>query len=158
MNNFLKVFAALLISGCFTEIAVNAFKVQTNVKADHDCSCTGFIAKAKECGWEDKSCPSGNYDNYVYWCEKLNAFRDAKRTGDTPATYVRTLTCQSYLSRNERNAIFANEKPAPTPKYFYSIEDLDSKVPLSTAPVTSIDWTSEFGDVKNQNPCGSCWA
>lgn len=152
MNNFYKICAALLITGCFSAVNVSVFKVQTNVKPDHDCSCDGYIAKAVECGWEDQKCPSDTYDNYIYWCEKLNAFRDDKREGNTPAKYNRTLTCHSNLSRDERYSIFANLKPAPTPRYFETIKDIDSRVPFMTVPVTSIDWTSKFPEVKYQSP------
>lgn len=162
MNNFYKVCAAFLITGCFAVVNVAAYTAQTNVKANHDCSCTGYIAKAKECGWQDQTCnpsnPSTVYKNYVYWCETLNAFRDDKREGNTPAKYGRHLTCESNLSLKERNAMFANEQPAPISKFFQATEDIDRKVPFTTTPVESIDWTSYFTAVKDQNPCGSCWA
>lgn len=162
MNSLFFIVCITVLAGCFFTVDVTAYKRQKNVRANHDCSCTGFIAKAEECNWEDEICDEDDqsqaYINYQYWCDKLNKFRDDKREGNTPAEYNRSLTCQANMSREERDAIYANEWTAPTPRFLTGLSQIIAIGSLTADPATNIDWTSRFPPVKNQGSCGSCWA
>lgn len=127
------------------------FKGQTAVPKDHDCTCVGYEKKATECQWPQRNCdPTSNaFINYVYWCGKLNGFRQKKRNGDTEATYNRTLTCYANLDVKTRTSItcgliqpqneIASPRSLPVMNY-----------PTNATLPNFANWTSWFPAVKDQ--------
>jgi hypothetical protein len=163
MASTAKVSLALLATLLLVSAVASAgpHKQQSNVPENHDCSCDGYEAKAKECEWPLQACDKDSEDfaNYQLWCNELNNFRVDKREGNIPHTYNRSLTCKSNLGRKERDTIDRSMRLNAIPIGLSIWVDADSKIPFDTkVPQQSIDWSSKMTPVKDQGACGSCWA
>lgn len=164
MRSTLRIFSAFALAACAITSVQSQFEPQTNVKRNRDCGCSGYEAKANQCGWDEPVCDesSVSYKNYKFWCEQLNDFRDAKREGWTESIHTSTCTCYANLSLEEREAI---QLGLLIPKVRYNPRSLSvsstvaSSVPFNTPlPARYTDYSTLFGPVKSQARCGSCWA
>lgn len=123
-----------------------------------DCGCSGYEAKAKQCDWPEVRCNliSPSFLNFLFWCNSLNTFREAKRLGTVKNTYVQSLSCLSNLSLLERQltqlglTVPENVVPKPLPVDALPTSD------VGTPP--SINWSSKMSAVRNQGKCASCYA
>jgi C1A family cysteine protease len=155
------------------------------IKSDHDCSCAGYEALAKKCKWAANiaTCveTSEEYKHFLNKCNRINIFRDGKRNGTIPNTYVREMQCDAYESSELRikqktgyvenkNSIKPSKRSLPqyvnnddTNSYYGIPPILSGPTPPAgfvslNAPIaTSVDWSSRFTPIKNQLTCGSCW-
>lgn len=131
------------------------FQILPNI----DCGCTQYEDKAKECEWPEQNCNilSASYLNYLFWCNSLNRFREAKRFGLIKNTYVQNLTCQSNLSLLQRELTQLGlaaepDKAEPLPLPAEALPTADIATP------SSINWSPQMSSVRNQGECASCYA
>jgi C1A family cysteine protease len=156
-----------------------------SIKGNHDCSCVGYEALAKKCNWEAKIAKcvktSEEYRHYSRKCKRINNFRDGKRNGTIPNTYVRQMQCDAYKSSELRikqstgyvekqRTIKPTKRSLPQfvnndntnsyvgiPPIYYNPTPPAGMVSLNAPIAASVDWSSQFTPIKNQLTCGSCW-
>lgn len=160
MNTLVKILIPLVVAACVIS-DVYSFKKQTGVLKNLDCGCTGYVAKATECLWPQQTCDqtSESFKNFVFWCSKVNSFRDSKRNGTTESTYTRALTCKANLNLQDRQAIQCGTKMPGMPKSQLAQNGIPPLIPFTDpVPTVTSDWTDKFLPVKDQMNCGSCWA
>lgn len=142
----------------FCSAYAGKFKEQIDVPKDHDCTCFGYEKKAVKCQWPELNCEptSNSYKNYVYWCSKLNHFRQKKRKGDIEVTYNRTLTCYANLDVKTRTSITCGliqpENELASPR---SLPVLN--YPTNATLPNFANWTSSFSAVKDQGTKNDCF-
>lgn len=161
MSLAFKIVSAIISAVCIIKVVQSQYTCQSNVKPNRDCSCDGYEAKAKQCGWKEKICDesSDSYRNYKDWCDDLNGFRDKKRAGETEATYNRTCTCLDFLSEEQRQKIQLGVKvPEVRPRSLDVGYTVAPGIPFNIRVPTKANWTVSFGPIKNQLSCGACWA
>lgn len=128
------------------------------IQPNLDCGCPAYEAKAKQCNWPEQKCNllSFSFINFIFWCNSLNRFRDAKRLGLIKNSYEQTLSCLANLSLLQRQLTQLGLKE---PDNIEPKPITDNALPATGVAVpSSIDWSSEMSSVRNQGECASCYA